>query len=94
MTIYATVKSLKGGWSLEEEQFNSYNFQLGDRIRVTRIEVGRSSSKIWLEGYEDSFNSVYFEFEEDGKSLDIYQDKRFCTYIHRIEDLDKRKFNC
>lgn len=100
MTIYATVKTLEAGWPSEQERFEELGFKVGDRVRVTRIEVGRSSSKIRLEGYDNEyFNSVFFDnFEEDGKPLDIYKDERFNTYVHSIEDIknfyNTRKFDC
>lgn len=99
MTVYAIVRTLEAGWPDEQERFKELGFQVGDKVRVTRIEVGTSSSKVWVEGYEDSFNSVFFDnFEEDGEPLEIYKEERFYTYIHSIEDIknfsNTRKFDC
>lgn len=98
--IYTIVKTLEAGWPSEQERFKELGFKVGDRVRVIRIEVGRSSSKIRLEGYDNEyFNSVFFDdFEEDGKPLNIYKDERFNTYVHSIEDIknfyNTRKFDC
>ena len=56
-------------------------FKVGDCISVNNISMGQSSTSIYLEGFEGSFNSVFFNFKEDGKDINIYGDKRYNPYL-------------
>ena len=62
------------------------NLKVGDRIPVRDIDMGQSSTSIYLDGYKGSFNSVFFEFEENGKEIDIYGDKRYNPYLSMYDD--------
>lgn len=88
MTIYAVVKTLRAGYDCEEEMVKSLGFSVGDKFEVGCISMGGSSTSIQLKDFPDqSFNSVFFEFEEDGKELDIFEDKRFNPYLSIYKDL-------
>lgn len=81
MTIIATVKTLNAGFPNDLETLNSLGLEVGDTFEVTKVEVGRSSSSVYLKDFPGKyFNSVFFSFEEDGESLDILTDDRFYTY--------------
>ena len=56
-------------------------FKVGDCIPVNNINMGQSSTSIYLEGFKDSFNSVFFNFKENGKEINIYGDKRYNPYL-------------
>ena len=43
--------------------------------------MGGFRTSIFLVGKRGSYNSVMFEFYENGKELDIYKDKRFNPYL-------------
>ena len=62
------------------------NLKVGDRIPVRDIDMGQSSTSIYLDGYKGSFNSVFFEFEENDKEIDIYGDKRYNPYLSMYDD--------
>ena len=47
---------------------------------VTHIDMGSSFTFITLKDGR-IYNSVNFDFYEDGKPLDIYEDKRFNPYL-------------
>lgn len=82
MTIYAVVETLKAGHDCEEAEFRSLGFKVGDKYEVSCIDMGGSSTAIELVEYPNkTFNSVFFQFEEDGEGLDIYDDKRFNPYL-------------
>lgn len=57
----------------------------GEIYKVEHISMGQSYTSIYLinpkEGTKNPFNSVYFEFYENKKKLDIYSDRRFNPYI-------------
>ena len=82
MTIYAVVETLRAGYDCEEEMVKSLGFKVGDKFELECIDMGGSSTSIYLKDFPNqSFNSVFFEFEEDSKELDIYSDTRFNPYL-------------
>lgn len=54
---------------------------VGEAIPVEEIWMGSFHTHVALKGHLGVFNSVMFEFEEDGKPIDIYSDPRFNPYI-------------
>ncbi|QFP93547.1 hypothetical protein [Edwardsiella phage vB_EtaM_ET-ABTNL-9] len=81
MTIYATVKTLKAGFPSDKEAVKSLGFKVGDKFEVESISVGQSSTGVYLKEFPSRcFNSVFFNFEEDGTPLDIFSDDRFNSY--------------
>lgn len=83
MTIYAVVETLRAGYDCEEEMVKSLGFKEGDKFEVEYIDMDGSSTRIYLKDFPNqSFNSVFFEFEEDGEELDIYDDTRFNPYLN------------
>ena len=82
MTIYAVVETLRAGYDCEEEMVKSLGFKVGDKFEVEYIDMGGSSTSIHLKDFPNKpFNSVFFEFEENGNELDIYDDTRFNPYL-------------
>lgn len=59
------------------------NLIVGNAYKVTGIYMGSSSTTITLYGFQNEFNSVQFDFFEDGKPLDIYSDARFNPWLRR-----------
>lgn len=37
MAVHAIVKTLEAGWPDEQERFKESGFQVGDKVRITRI---------------------------------------------------------
>ena len=63
-----------------------YPLEIGKMYEVDSIDMGSYNTDILLKGFNgrDSkswFNSVCFEFYENGKEIDIYSDKRFNLYL-------------
>lgn len=82
MTVYAIVSSLTSGHQDDQEQIKNLNFKVGDKFEVENISMGQSYTSLTLKEFpKQSFNSVNFDFEEDGKELDIFSDKRFNPYL-------------
>ena len=88
MTIIAIVKTLQAGYDLQKKRMEDLGFKVGDRIEVRDILVHSSSTDIYLEGYEGSFNSVFFEFEENDKEFEPLADRRFNSYLSMYDDCD------
>lgn len=55
----------------------------GTDYPVRDISVGQSHTSVYLENFPGVFNSVQFEFFEDGEPLDIFRDRRFNPYMGR-----------
>lgn len=53
----------------------------GKEYPVEHISMGQSYTHVRLEGISDLINSVCLKFYENGKQLDIYNDKRFNPYL-------------
>lgn len=78
--IEATVVTLNGGYQGNKDHCAKHNLQVGNKYIVKDIDIGQSSSSVFLQGLS-WFNTIYFTFEEDGEELDIYSDTRFNNYI-------------
>ena len=82
MTVYAIVSSLTSGHEDDQEQIKNLNFKVGDKFEVENISMGQSYTSLTLKEFpKQSFNSSNFSFEEDGKELNIFNDKRFNPYL-------------
>lgn len=88
MTIIAIVETLQAGYDYQKQKMIDLGFKVGDRIEVKDIVVHQSSTDVYLEGHEGSFNSVFFEFEENGKEFDPISDRRFNDYLTMYDDCD------
>lgn len=82
MTIFAIVSTLDAGYDIEKQEMNNLGIKVGDRFTVTDIDMGQSSTSIYLKEHSGHFNSVFFNFEENGKELNIYGDPRFNPYLN------------
>ena len=82
MTVYAIVSSLTSVHEDDQEQIKNLNFKVGDKFEVENISIGQSYASLTLKEFpKQSFNSSNFSFEEDGKKLNIFNDKRFNPYL-------------
>jgi hypothetical protein len=57
---------------------------VGEENEVERVEMGQSSTSIELKGKSLCYNSVIFDFYEDGKEMDIYSDERYNSYLRGL----------
>lgn len=75
-----TAKVLKNRDPFSGRQYEG--LKIGNEEIVENIHMGQSLTYVDLFGFPNqTFNSVCFEFYENGKELDIYGDKRFNPYI-------------
>ena len=90
MALIAIVTTLKAGYDIEKQEMNNLGIKVGDRFTVTDIDMGQSSTSIYLEEHSSSFNSVFFEFEENGEEINIYSDDRYNPYLSMYDDCDEK----
>lgn len=65
----------------KEISWLQHDLEVGKDYEVERVDMGQSYTSITLKDRKGSYNSVIFEFYEDGKELDIYSDDRFNPYL-------------
>lgn len=58
-----------------------HDLEVGQFYEVQDIYMGQSYTGIALKDKRPVYNSVYFEFYENDKEIDIYSDKRFNPYL-------------
>lgn len=91
------IRNKIGNW----EDDSTY-LQIGKEYEVDYIAMGQSHTNVHLKDkllnqingkLASCFNSVYFEFYENGKSLDIFSDARFNPYLSQEEKsiMDKQE---
>ena len=59
------------------------DLEVGKEYSVVDLDMGQSHTTIWLEGMGTGFNSVQFEFYEDGKLIDIYRSQKYNPYFRK-----------
>jgi hypothetical protein len=74
--------------SCEYDWLKKQNLTDGAEYDVEKVDMGQSYTSITLVGIKGGFNSVWFEFFEDGKPIDIYRDARYNPYIKQRGKLE------
>jgi len=54
---------------------------VGEMYKVSFISMGGSYTTVYLEGTDEGFNSVQFEFYEDDKRHNIFKDPAYNPYL-------------
>lgn len=88
MSLIAIVKTLNAGYDSQKQKMIDLEIKVGDRFTVRDVDMGQSSTSIYLEEHSGYFNSVFFNFEENGKEIDIYSDRRYNPYISMYDNCD------
>ena len=81
MSVTAIVTTLDAGYDYEKQKMIGLGIKVGDRFTIRSIDMGQSSTFIYLIEHSGHFNSVFFDFEENGEELNIYGDPRFNPYL-------------
>ena len=79
--LYAKFMHPNYGLDCDKEYAKKMGLKVNERYEVEDISMGGSYTSVYLKDIKGSFNSVQFEFEEDGKPIDIYRDPRYNPYL-------------
>ena len=55
--------------------------EVGKEYPVESVSMGRYHTDIHLSGFGGCFNSVQFDFFEDGKPIDLYRSPKYNPYL-------------
>ena len=67
--------------SEEDCSWLKHDLEVGKLYEVKDIYMGQSSTSVSLKERTKCYNSVYLEFYENGKIINIFEDARFNPYI-------------
>lgn len=72
----------ENGTAHHQETAKKY-LHVGHEYEVSQIIMGQSYTSVYLSGIDCVFNSVMFDFYENGNDLNIFRDNRFNPYIRK-----------
>lgn len=78
--VTAKFVNPNNGYFSDIQQSKKAGLVNGMDYPVSHISVGMSHTQVYLEDFVGAFNSVQFEFYEDGEPIDIFRDRRFNPY--------------
>lgn len=79
--LYAKFVYPDNGHDCDVEYAKKMGLKVGKKYEVEDISMGQSYTSIYLKDIRGSFNSVQFEFEENGNPIDICGDPRYNPYL-------------
>lgn len=79
--LYAIFMYPDNGRECNKKRASKVGLIVGEKYEVEGICIGSSSTSIFLKDIEGSFNSVQFEFEEDGEFIDIFDSPKYNPYL-------------
>lgn len=80
--LYAKFMYPNSGWDGDVEYAKEVGLKIGEKYEVEDLSMGGSHTSIFLKNIDGAFNSVQFEFEEDGKAIDIYNSPKYNPYYY------------
>lgn len=81
MNVKARFMYPNNGRVFDKDRAKTAGLICGKDYDVESINMGQSMTYIFLAGLDGAFNSVQFDFYEDGLPINIYSDKRFNPYL-------------
>lgn len=82
--LYAIFAYPDNGFNYDREYAKKLGLEVGKKYEVKHLSMGQSYTSVYLKDIEGVFNSVQFDFEEDGILIDIYDDDRYNPYIEKV----------
>ena len=77
-----TAKYVHPDWGYEKEALDTFRLlRLNQEYKVEYISMGQSYTTVYLVGFWQAFNSVHFDFFEDGKEIDIFRSSKYNPYL-------------
>lgn len=80
--LYAKFMYPDYGHNCDIEFAKKMGLKVGEKYEVEDLSMGGSHTSIYLKDVNGVFNSVQFEFEEDGKSIDIFNSPKYNPYYY------------
>ena len=80
--LYAKFMYPDNGHDCDVEFAKKMGLKVGEKYEVEDLSMGGSYTSIFLKDINGVFNSVQFEFEEDGKPIDIYNTPKYNPYYY------------
>lgn len=65
----------------QADQFVKHDLVVGDVYHVDFIDMDRWYTDIYIAGKPSPYNSVIFEFYENGDPIDIYNDPKYNPFM-------------
>jgi hypothetical protein len=78
--LYAKFMYPDNGWDVDVEYAKKVGLKVGEKYEVNYISMGQSNTSVYLKDIKGVFNSVQFDFEEDGKPINIYDSPKYNPY--------------
>lgn len=78
--LYAKFMYPDNGWDVDVEYAKKIGLKVGEKYEVDYISMGQSNTSVYLKDIKGVFNSVQFDFEEDGKPINIYDSPKYNPY--------------
>ena len=78
--LYAKFMYPDSGHDCDVEFAKKMGLKVGEKYEVEDLSMGGSHTSIFLKDIQGVFNSVQFDFEEDGESIDIYDSPKYNPY--------------
>ena len=78
--LYAKFMYPDNGWDSDVEYAKKVSLKVGEKYEVEYLSMGQSNTSVYLKDVKGVFNSVQFDFEEDGKLISIYDSPKYNPY--------------
>lgn len=78
--MYAKFTHPDYGFDCNIEFAKEVGLVVGEKYEVDYISMGQSDTSVYLKGVKGVFNSIQFDFEEDGEPIDIYTNPKYNPY--------------
>lgn len=80
--LYAKFMYPNNGWDVDVEYAKKVGLKVGAKYEVDNISMGQSNTSVYLKNIKGVFNSVQFDFEEDGKPINIFNSPKYNPYYY------------
>ena len=80
--LYAKFIYPDYGHDCDVEHAIKVGLKVGEKYEVENLSMGGSHTSIYLKDINGAFNSVQFEFEEDGKPINIFNSPKYNPYYY------------
>ena len=80
--LYAKFMRPDNGYNSDIERAKKAGLIIGEKYEVEDLCMGGSYTSIYLKNIDIGFNSVQFDYEEDGQPIDIYESPKYNPYLH------------